>query len=92
MNKEQTTKWRFHMVNLAKHLEGTLEIEYQESTKLAEIFSDALTWLDGITNESYLQVTNLKTGDKYIHMGYGRFASDALPSGVYMICKTSDTQ
>lgn len=92
MNKEQTTKWRFHMVNLSKHLEGTLEVEYPESTKLAEIFSDALAWLDGITNESYLQVTSLSTGDKYTHMGGGRFACDALPSGVYMTCKTSNTQ
>lgn len=70
MNKEQ---WQFHMVNLAAHLESTLEVEYPESTKLEEIFSDALAWLDGITNEGHLQVTNLQTGETYLHRGCGRF-------------------
>lgn len=88
MNKEQTTKWRFHMVNLSKHLEGTLEVEYGPSTKPAEICADALAWLDGITNESYLCVTNLTNGDRYTHLGGGRFACDALPSGVYITCET----
>ena len=90
MNKEQTTKWRFHMVNLSKHLEGTLEVEYGPSTKPAEICADALAWLDGITNESYLCVTNLTTGDRYTHQGGGRFDHDTPLSELHITYEFSD--
>lgn len=68
------SKWRFYFRNDSLHLEGSQEVEYPDKTKAAEIFSDALAWQDNITNTGHLSVTNLSTGETYIHIGRGKWS------------------
>lgn len=65
--------WRFFSQNKSCGLEGSLDIEYTENIPTDNIFEDALLWLENSMYSVYLSITNLNTGERFVHVGGGKW-------------------